>query len=76
MLVVGSIRPWLERMVLARGAREVVTLEYRSIYKIGGNKDISSLFNENYLQEDQDQPPKGLRPKKFYLLNRIYFFLI
>ncbi len=75
MLVVGSIRPWLERMVLARGAREVVTLEYRSIYN-WGNKDISSLFNENYLQEDQDQPPKGLRPKKFYLLNRISFFNI
>ncbi len=46
MLVVGSIRPWLERMVLARGAREVVTLEYRSIY-IWGNGDFSSLFNEN-----------------------------
>ena len=65
MLVVGSIRPWLERMVLARGAREVVTLEYRSIYN-WENKDLLYLFNENSLQEDQDQPSKGLRPKMFY----------
>jgi hypothetical protein len=31
VLIIGSISPWLESIALARGAKEVVTLEYAHI---------------------------------------------
>ena len=45
VLVIGSQKPWLERMIMLEGIKEIVTLEYAKIESDIPEVDNLSLAN-------------------------------